>query len=199
MTGIRNPILFALLCCGLLQACSRERSEERDVATNSPGKAATQAGPPPIVTPCSLLTDAEVREVVPAASSGRPDSADAAAGIYSCVWATPTGRISLQAYRAGPSTVDAEIHGLASGLVDPSSKQSRDNVRLETVDKVGDHAMAFVEKADPSSGILSSNAVLVTRRGKYMVTLFVPDLSLGDRESALRGLETLGGHLASRL
>ncbi|MFS8136501.1 MAG: hypothetical protein ACMG50_00080 [Thermomonas sp.] len=195
MTDIRNPILIALLCCGLLQACSREASEASDVASKAPVK----AGPPTIATPCSLLTDAEVREVAPLASSGRPDPSDLAAGIYACVWDTPTGRVWLQAYRTGPTTVDAEIHGFASGLVDPSKKQISDQVRIQDVPKVGDRAMAFAEKADPARGVLSSNAVLVTQRGDYMVTLFAPELALGDREAALRALQTLGGHLASRL
>lgn len=196
MTGIRNPLLIALLCCGVLQACSRERSDEQAAAS----KPTKTAGPPSIASPCSLLTDAEVREVVPSASSGKPDPSDAAAGIYSCVWNTATGRVWLQAYRSGPSTVDAEIHGLASGLVDPSTKQVGDQVRIQDVAKVGDRAMAFVEKIDPARGVLSSNAVLVTQRGQYTATLFAPELALGgDREAALRGLQTLGAHLASRL
>ncbi|MEO6154675.1 MAG: hypothetical protein ABIP16_02965 [Thermomonas sp.] len=136
---------------------------------------------------------------MPEAASGRPDPSDAAAGIYACVWDTPTGRIWLQAYRSGPSTVDAEIHGVASGLMDPTTNRVGAQVRIQDVPKVGDRAMAFVEKADPVRGVLSSNAVLVTQRGQYSVTLFAPELALGDREAALRGLQTLGGHLASRL
>lgn len=199
MKTTRNPLLIALVCCGLIQACSGERSEDREVDAKLPANAATQAAPPRITAPCSLLADAEVREIVPSASAGKPDNSDAAAGIYACEWKTEAGRIWLQAYSSGPSTVDAEIHGLAAGLVDPTTKQVGDRIRIEDVADVGDAAMAFVEKADKAKGVLSSNAVLVTQRGEYTVALFAPELALADRDVALRGMRMLGGKVASRL
>ena len=192
MTGIRSSAWTLLACC-LLQGCSPERAED------TTAKVAGNPAPMTITAPCNLLTDADIRAVVPGASNGKVDAGDADHGIYSCTWDTPGGRVWLQAYRSGPASVGTNIRGLAAGLFDPKETVPLDKVRIEILPKIGDGAMAFVEKADSAKGIRTSNAVLVTRHGKYMATLFAPELALGDRATALHGLETLGTQLANRL
>lgn len=196
MTLQRAALWTLLLCCSLLQSCAREQPQPVASAAQAGSR---PAGPPAAASPCNLLTVAEVSVAAPHATAGKPDAADAANGIYSCIWETAAGRVWLQAYRAGPSSVSMAILGHAPDLVDPSNKGALDKVRIETFPGVGDGAMAIVEHADPARGILSSRAILVVKRGDYMATLFAPELALGDRAMALQKLHTLGGQIVSRL
>jgi hypothetical protein len=196
MTRQRTALWTLLFCCTLLQSCAREHSQP--VASAAKTESPT-AGPPAAASPCKLLTVAEVSAAAPHATAGKPDAADAANGVYACIWETAAGRVWLQAYLAGPSSVSTAILGHAPDLVDPSTKGAIDKVRIETFAGVGDGAMAIVEHADPARGILSSKAILVVKRGEYMATLFAPELALGDRAMALQKLQALGGQIASRL
>jgi hypothetical protein len=194
---LQRTALWNLLFCCLLQSCAREQAQP--VASAAKTTNNRPAGPPAAASPCNLLTVAEVSIAAPNATAGKPDAADAANGIYGCVWQTAAGRILLQAYLAGPSSVRTAILGHAPDLVDPSIKGAIDKVRIETFPGVGDGAMAIVEHADPARGILSSKAILVVKHGDYLATLFAPELALGDRGVALQKLQTLGGQIASRL
>ncbi len=64
--------------------------------TSSISDSLAQAAGAPAVDPCTLLTDAEVREVSPDAKAGERDRSVDEYGIASCVWKYPGGRFALQ-------------------------------------------------------------------------------------------------------
>ncbi len=199
MTLHHSRLWTLLFCCCLLQSCARDQPQPAATAASAAKSASRPKGPPAAASPCSLLTVAEVGVAAPHATAGKADAADAANGVYGCIWETAAGRVWLQAYLAGPSSVSTTILGHAPDLVDPSIKGAIEKVRIETFPSVGDGAMAIVEHADPARGILSSKAILVVKRGDYLATLFAPELALGDRATALQKLQVLGGQIAGRL
>jgi hypothetical protein len=200
--------MAALLAGSLLCGCSRNDQEQLAVAppvgvaspvTNAEGAVPTA----PVVRadhPCQLLTDAEVDAAFRGAATGKRDASLDKYGITTCMWTTPTDRFVVQILTTGSGSVADELRSRASGSVDPMMQGAMERVRFETVAGVGDEAMAIVERADASRGILSDTAVLVMQRGERRAVLFTGrSLAGGDRASALTSLETLGRSVAKRL
>ena len=150
--------------------------------------------------PCSLLTDAEVREAFPGASSGKRQHDLDEHGIRTCLWDTPTDRFVVQTFLAKSGSVEDELRSRMMGSIDPLMAGAADQVRYETIAGVGDQTMLVVEKADPQRGILADTAVLVTQHANRKAVLFTGhSLAGGDRASAIRTLEALGRNVAKRL
>lgn len=196
-----SPIALAL-GVALLAACSR--TPEAPVTETAPASAATPAAtstPPPAkaIDPCSLLTDAELRSVLPGAGPATPDMADAHAGIRGCQWTTPAGRVWIQVYPSGPSAPELELRTIATGMFDPAAPKALDRMRIEGLPAGGKGAYAFVESADAERGVVSANAVLAQAGAGNIVVLFAPELAALDRKDALKALGTLGAHIGGRL
>ncbi len=149
-------------------------------------------------SPCRLLTDAQVRAVFPGAKSGVPERSREEYGIKACVWETDGGRFVVQTWTAKGS-VDNEIRGLASGFVDPINSAAQNNVRYETVEGVGEQAMAVLETQDQKRGILADAALLIARRGNRILELQSQELPHRTRAVALQALTTLGREAVARM
>ena len=149
---------------------------------------------------CRLLADAEVRRVFPQAKAGVPERTREQYGIRACVWDMPHGPFVLQQWDAqGGGTVDNEIRGLATGMLDPVNPKARNAIRYETVPGIGEQAMAMVERKDDARGILTDAAILVSRSGGHFLELQSVDLARGERAAALQVLGDLGRAAVGRL
>lgn len=194
------PIALALTSA-LLAACSRP-PEAPAVETAAPSARTKARTPPPVaeaIEPCSLLTDAELRAVLPAAGPGAPDTADAHAGIQGCQWKTPAGRVWIQVYPGGPSVPDLEIRTIATGMFDPTKPEALTSMRIESLPKLGKGAFAYAEPVDAKRGVVAPNAVLVQSGRGNIVVLFAPELVAQGRKDALTALGRLGANIKTRL
>lgn len=202
-------VLTIALGSGLLCGCSRNdpapAGEASPLTATFPAEggereASSKTSAVPAGHPCQLLTDSEVRDVFPGAAAGARDGTLDKYGIATCRWDLPTDRFVVQMLKTGSGSVADELRSRASGSVDPMTQGAMERVRFETVAGVGDEAMAIVEKADASSGILSDMAVLVMQRGEHRAVLFTgTSLAGGGRAAALKSLEALGRSAAKRL
>lgn len=190
-----------ILLSALLSGCGKQEPAapapepvSTSKAVTGPAKEAVAPG-----SPCDFLADAAVRRVLPQAAAGVRDSSDDQYGITRCVWSMGVGQLSLQMFDAGLGAVDNEMQSRAFGLVNPRVANSVNTVRFETIQDVGDKALAVVEKTDARRGIVSGNAILVTQRGNRVAILMFPELANGKREDALQRLEALGRSLDAKL
>ena len=201
---LRPAFLIALALTGALLAACSKPAEGPAVEASKPAAAkanATRLAPPvaEALEPCSLLTDAELRAVLPAAGPGTPDNADAHAGIRGCQWKTSEGRVWIQVYPAGPSSPELEIRTIAVGMFDPKLPKALDGMRVESVPAGGTDAYAFVEAVDAKRGVVARNAVLTQAGRGNIVVLFAPELATLDRKDALAALGRLGATIGARL
>lgn len=158
----------------------------------------------PAGDPCQLLTDAEVRQLFPDAQSGRRWDLESA-GILNCQWKSPKGgspylQLALSDSEPDESIAD-ELKGWAAAFATDGFKweEALRWVRYETLNNVGDQAMAVVvAPADPQH-FLQAGAMLVARRGKRSIRLEAPKLAERGRVPALKALEELGRAAAKRL
>lgn len=153
----------------------------------------------PVVDPCKLLTDAEVRKAFPDAKAGTVDHSLEEYGSISCLWDHPGGRFAVQVYKGTQGTIENEIRGMSLMFLDPLKPGAEQNVRYEIVKDVGDEARAIVETADEKKGFLTDSAILVAQRKSLQLTLMSTQLAKRDRSSALKILEDLGRAAAKRL
>jgi hypothetical protein len=89
--------------------------------------------------------------------------------------------------------------GWARDFLDPFTRNAASNIRYEILRGVGDDAVAIVEPADPSRGVVDSGALLIVRRRSRQAVAFSASLATRDRGEALRILEQLGSTLATRM
>lgn len=150
---------------------------------------------------CKLLTDAEVRGVFPDAKAGERERSREQYGISGCIWKNTKGTVifGIDQYKAKPGSVDNELRGMMTGVLDPLKPSAKGAVRYETLKDVGDQAMAAVERADEKRGILGDTAFLVTQRGDRVIFLGSVELARRDRAAALKALEELGRAAAKRV
>lgn len=166
------------------------------LTSNAAASAAT-----PIATPAAgcLLSDGEARRVFPGAKAGIPDRKREDLGLPGCTWDTSDGGFGVHHWTATEGTVEDEIQGWVAAFVDPFNPAAHNNVRFESVDGVGDRAMAFAEPADEQRGILHDGAMLIAQRGDKRLKVELAGLPNGDRAAALRALTSLGRAAATRL
>jgi hypothetical protein len=191
MAVIRSCI--ALMSVGVLAVgCSSANGNEAAPAPEA--QAAAPAG-----HPCGLLTAADVQNVFPKAGPGKVESRLEQYGMFTCVWDHPGGTFTAQMQKDATAAPGDEIRSRASGFIDPTKPAARSNVRYETLAGVGDSAVAAVERADTQTGIVTSFALLVVRRGGRQVVFQSTQLADRDRGVALKALEELGKAAAGRL
>lgn len=182
--------------------------------TAAQGKPSTAPPAPQVVTPtapklptgdpCKTLTDAEVRQVFPDATSGRRDRRLEEYGILACRWSSPTGHTYLQLsiWDTEPKmSIADELEESAMALVTDISKvkEALHTAGPETVNNVGDRAMAVVVAQADRAHFLQQGAILVAQRGQRTIRLEAPDLATRGRAPALKALEELGRAAAKRL
>jgi hypothetical protein len=149
--------------------------------------------------PCGLLTAADVQKVFPKSGPGKVEPRLEQYGMFTCVWDHPGGTFTAQIQKDATAAPGDEIRSRASGFIDPTKRSARSNVRYETLSGVGDSAVAAVERADTQTGITTSFALLVVRRGGRQVVFQSTQLADRDRAAALKALAELGKAAATRL
>lgn len=114
------------------------------------------------VDPCSLLTDAEVDAVAPAAGHGHPGKAKMK-NVATCEWGKPHGMpaLILQVTPVDPSGVKA---GLQEGM-------GSSGYDIFAVADLGDEAATAVQQADPKYGLTRRVAILSVRVGDRELSL----------------------------
>lgn len=188
--------LAALLGVALLAACSPTDGTSPASASSAE---ATASEAPSASDPCSLLTTAEVRSVLPDANAGKREHRTDEYGIASCLWDTPKGRLALQVSAAeeGPPN---EIVGLVvMGNLDPGNRKANEAIRYETLEGIGDQAVAVVESRNEERGILGDITAAGVRRGSHDMVLMSSPLGGGDRDAALKSLTELARAAAARM
>jgi hypothetical protein len=150
--------------------------------------------------PCQLLTDAEVRQVLPDAKSGQRERNDKNGDLsfVACKWSSPGGTLYVQIFNRKPNVSLETTIGLytMNFITIPDFELAR-TVRLETVNNVGERALAAVEQADAQRH-LQDGAVLVFDRGQRTIFIVAPQLARRGRAPALKALEELGRAAAKR-
>lgn len=156
------------------------------------------AAPAAEINPCALLTDAEVRKVLPEVGAGKVDRKLAKHGILYCLWEGKGEHFYVRADQ-DPGSVREEVEALALGFVDPLQPSAGKNVRYEVKNGIGNEALAVVERADPSRGIIGHAAYLGVQKGQRVMILASNTLAQRDRATALKILEELAKVAAARL
>jgi hypothetical protein len=151
-----------------------------------------QGVPAPMLDPCKLLTDAEVRKYFPDAKAAVPDHSLDKEGFLRCRWQFPGGNVGIQIWNGDEGSIDDDLRGLSDGFTDPLKPGAGQNVRIEIIQGIGDAAKAIVEKRDTSKGFLSDMAVLITQRKGIRLEVGGHVLLKYDRLAALKVLEELG-------
>jgi hypothetical protein len=199
MDVINRSLLITSAGLLLVSGCSAgDTPLEKDVAARAPAsEQAAAAASGPATDPCGVLTTAEVRRMFPDAGVGKLDRSMEKYGMTTCIWDHPGGRFSAQFFSGEQATVDDEVRSRASAFLDPTSTAK--NVRYETLDGIGDRAVAAIERSDQARGILSDFALLVVQRGERQVAFMSTQLATRDRGAALDALAELGRAAARRL
>jgi hypothetical protein len=151
------------------------------------------------VDPCALLAVDDVRKSLPGSKPGSIERGLEKQGILRCSWETPDGRLFLIASREPEDSLKDEARTWAQAAVDPLRPDAERRVRFDVMPGIGDEAIAVVERRDEANGITQDAALIVVRRGAWLVTLLVPHLARRDRADALRVLTELGKGVARRL
>lgn len=150
-------------------------------------------------SPCHLLTDAEVRSVLPQAASGKRNTESLQYGLDRCAWETRTGRIGIEVSKVEASAFESELRSELQGFVDPRIQGALDKIVFQSVPGIGDHTIAVREKADAQRGILTDIALIAVQRGHRMAVLTVQDSSRNAALPTLDSLKDLARPMAARL
>lgn len=186
----RVTCLTALTAVIALAACDKPANGETAAAAAEPAGAGA----------CRLLQLGEVKEVFAGAKRGEVDTSREQYGISACEWMTDNGLFVAQYWKnEDATTAQNEASGLVLGAVDPLKPSARNAVRYETIQGVGEQAVAVIEAEDAARGVLSDFAMLVAQRGDHILVLIAPQLARVDRAKALAGLQSLGQAAAKRL
>jgi hypothetical protein len=148
---------------------------------------------------CRLLKTSEVSANLSKAEPGKAETTREKYGITACEWSTEKYRFAAQYWTSEHPSAQEEASGLSLGALDPLKPGVGKNVRYETIQGVGDQAVAVIEKQDAARGILNDFVMLVAQKGNTILVLFAPELADTDRAQALRALQTLGKSAAERL
>jgi hypothetical protein len=151
------------------------------------------------IDPCALLAVDEVRQAFPGSKPGSIVRGLEKQGILRCSWESPAGLLFLVASREPEDSTKDEARTWAQAAVDPLRPDAERRVRFEVMPGVGDEAIAVVERRDTANGIMQDAALIVIRRGTWLVTLLAPQLARRERADALRALSELGKGVARRL
>jgi hypothetical protein len=151
------------------------------------------------VDPCALLAVDEVRRALPGSEPGGIERGLEKQGILSCSWKSPDGRLFLIASREPEGSVKDEARTLAQTIVDPLRPDAERRLRFDVMPGIGDEAIAVVERRDTANGLMQDAALIVVRRGTWLVSLLAPELARRERADALRMLAELGKGVARRL
>lgn len=200
---------FALaLLIGCAAACSQQspvvnadapgtlpRSTASGSANPAPGAASKEAAD----SPCRLLTDAEVRSVLPEAGSGRRNTESLQYGLDRCAWDARTGQIGIEVSKVEAAAFENELRAELQGFVDPRIQGALGRIAFVSVPGIGDHAIAVREKEDAQRGILTDVALIAVQRGHRMAVLMVHYSNRDAGLPTLDSLKDLARPLAARL
>jgi hypothetical protein len=151
------------------------------------------------IDPCTLLAVDEVRQAFPGSKPGSIERGLEKQGILRCSWESPAGLLFLIASREPEDSTKDEARTWAQAAVDPLRPDAERRVRFDVMPGIGDGAIAVVERRDTANGIVEDAALIVIRRGTWLVTLLAPQLARRERADALRALSELGKGVARRL
>jgi hypothetical protein len=115
---------------------------------------------------------------------------------------TTTGHTYLQlSIWDTEASIAAELAESAMALMTDISKdkEALQAAGPETVNNVGDRAMAVVVAQADRAHFLQQGAILIAQRGQRTIRLEAPDLAARGRAPALKALEELGRAAAKRL
>lgn len=204
--------LHKYLALAMLIACSAACSQQSpgvnpDAAGRSPGPAspapasaiAGAASGETADSPCRLLTDAEVRSVLPGAASGTRNTESLQYGLDRCAWEARTGRMGLEVSKVEPAAFENELRAELQGAVDPRIQGALGRIAFVTVPGIGDQAIAVREKGDAQRGILTDVALIAVQRGHRMAVLMIHQSSRDAGLPTLDTLKDLARPLATRL
>lgn len=194
-----RPCFYAGLAASLLLAGSSELAPRATAAPGAASAAGAAAQAASSESVCRLLTDADARKVFPDAKPGQPDLRNQKYGIVYCRWEYGTGTFYIRLDNEEPAEIESEAEGLVQGFLDPVHAASKGAVRYQAIAGVGDAAIAAVETADKSKGVLSDFGLLFVHSAKRQLVLFSSDLAKRDRAEALKALEALGKTAVGRL
>ena len=181
-------IVASLLTLGIA-ACKDKAGGEASTAAASAGGTGA----------CRLLSTSEVSDALSKAESGVAETTREKYGITACEWSTARGRFVAQYWTSEHPSAKEEASGLMLGALDPLKAGVASNVRYETLQGVGEQAVAVIEKQDEARGVLSDMAMLVAQRGNTILVLIAPELVGDDRAKALQALQTLGRNAVAKL
>lgn len=151
------------------------------------------------IDPCALLAVDEVRQAFPGSKPGSIERGLEKQGILRCSWESPAGILFLIASREPEDSTKDEARTWVQAVVDPLRPDAERRVRFDAMSGIGDKAIAVVERRDTANGIMEDAALIVIRRGTWLVTLLAPQLARRERADALRVLTELGKGVARRL
>ena len=160
------------------------------------GAAAATAAPRNV---CSLLTPAEISAYLPGAKAGKPEASREKYGVTACEWDTGGGTFFVQNWKSEGDSARDEIEALMLGVVDPMKRNAMANVRFETIQGLGDQAVAVVEVKDEKRSILNDAAMLIEKRGDQVLMLAATNAARGDRAKVLAALKSLAQKSLARL
>jgi hypothetical protein len=144
--------------------------------------------------------DAQIdRQAFPGSKPGSIERGLEKQGILRCSWESPAGLLFLIASREPEDSTKDEARTWAQAAVDPLRPDAERRVRFDVMPGIGDEAIAVVERRDTANGIMQDAALIVIRRGTWLVTLLAPQLARRERADALRVLTELGKGVARRL
>lgn len=200
MLAKRSSSIVTVLAIFAIAGGSKTTAQEKkpSAAQSSPSVVPLRTVKVPAEDPCQLLTDAEVGQVFPGAKIGKRERNEDL-GFVACTWNSPGGYIRVQIFNREPGiSIEEEIELYTAAFVGSFDPEALRAVRLETVNNVGDHALAAVERAD-APRIIQDAAVIVVQRGQRTIYISSAQLAKRERIPALKALEELARAAAKRL
>ena len=195
-TAIALPVLAG--CGGGTRAAATTAAPATGAATTAPAVTTSAAGAATTASsggtasasdPCSLLTDAEVKRLAPAARHGKVHKVG---GARICEWLDANGIpfVQFQVYQAPASSLRAELKNTIGAY---------GGYRIIDVAGLGDEAAAAFQKADPAKGLSPGLAALTVRTGDRVLELATPRVDVRQSSPAFALVETLAAKALVRL
>src|ERR1700704_975370 len=113
MLSKRSSSIVAVLGIFAIAGCSKAAAQEKpSAAQSSPVVVPLPVVKVPDGDPCQLLTDAEVRQVLPDAKRGQrePTAQNGDLSFVACKWSSPAGTLYVQIFnRKSNDSIETEI------------------------------------------------------------------------------------------
>lgn len=192
--GIRStaPVAAALAVTGLA-ACGGNHSSVPPPAhvytaqpsatpTGTASAAPANAGGLTGVNPCSLLTDAQVKQIAPHVGHKADERHS---GVRdTCDWPNATG-VPVVQLQVSQATTTSLVTDLTKGI------DAHGGFTVVPVSGVGDEAAAAFQNGDPSKGVTTDLAVISVRSGSTIVSLYTPLLSIQQHSAGFANVKKL--------